>query len=93
MKFIATTLFIFIVLFSYAQQPQQKKTAQIDSLEMKMLNDYGMRLYNSSLCYCPRKIDTTFKLYMQENPYKFANYKDTIKPAVMPKKGNTKPSL
>jgi len=83
MKFIISVLFIFTVSFSFAQQPQKKKTAQMDSLEMKNVYDYGMRLYNPSLCYCPRKIDTTFK-YMQDSPYKFVNDKDTIKPAVIP---------
>jgi hypothetical protein len=85
MKFIATSLFIFTVGFSHAQQPKQAKTTQTDSLEMKMLNDYGMRLYNPSLCYCPRKIDTTYK-WSGESPYKFVNDKDTINPSVLPEK-------
>ena len=83
MKFIATALFIFTLSFTYAQQPKQKKITRMDSLETKNVYDYGMKLYNPNLCYCPRKIDTTFK-YMQDSPYKFVNDKDTIKPAVIP---------
>ncbi len=92
MKFIATSIFVLTVAFSFAQEPQQKKAVQTDSLETKNLHDYGMRLYNPSLCYCPREIDTAFK-YMRDSPYKFVNDKDTIKPAGMPENKNAKPSL